>query len=36
VEPKPTDEEKELADAPPADAVERLRGKAREERDKRK
>lgn len=33
-EPQPTEEEKKLADAPPADAVERLKGKVREEADK--
>lgn len=31
---EPTEQEKELADAPPADAVERLKGKVREEQDK--
>lgn len=35
-DPRPTEEEKQLADAPPADAVERLKGKAREEADKEK
>lgn len=31
-----TEQERKLADAPPADAVERLKGKVREEADKDK
>lgn len=33
---EPTEQEKQLGDAPPADAVERLKGKARESQDKPK
>ncbi len=34
-ETEPTEQEKRLGDAPPADAVERLKGKAREAQDTR-
>lgn len=32
---EPSEQEKKLADAPPADAVERLKGKVHEEQDKK-
>ncbi len=33
---EPTEQEKKLADAPPADAVERLKGKVHEKADEKK